>query len=141
MIKEVARQLTQAFKKSPLAQLRSGPASPPSDVDPNKLTIRCLPHVIHLAVLDFLKAVAAISDEDAANSEYEPVKMTEAEAEAIAGDGSDEHQARPPPPPPGPPTIGTVIYKVSPAFIILLLTQNALDPPNRQACPRLASAA
>jgi hypothetical protein len=56
------------------------------ELDPGRSTIRCLAHVIHLAVMALLVSVDAVNDEDAAPPDDETDKfelMTEGEAERI----------------------------------------------------------
>lgn len=111
MIQDFAQKLTQALKKSPIAQRRSSLDNSP-DVDPDKLKIRCLRRVIRLAVPDFLKSIKSISEGYTAKSEYEPAKMTESAAESIVAEGVDASSIPPAAPPPDPLSIGTIIYKV-----------------------------
>lgn len=56
------------------------------ELDPGRSTIRCLAHVIHLAVMALLVSVDAVGDEDVAPPDNETDKfelMTEGEAERI----------------------------------------------------------
>lgn len=89
-MKEIARQLLPVYKNRIRRMKEAGtiPADyedsdmEDDELDPEKFTIRCLPHIIHLAVLDFLTSIKAISKEDAAASAFEPHPMTADEAEA-----------------------------------------------------------
>lgn len=60
-----------------------------SDVDPEKATIRCLAHIIHLAVMAILVELGVVSEEEAESMPLESRRMTNDEAEAWEG-GNEE---------------------------------------------------
>lgn len=70
-----------------LTQLITGLAATiTSRWDGTKAQIRCLPHIIHLAVMALLKNIKAIP-EDTPTDDFDTSDMTEEDAEAIAPDG------------------------------------------------------
>ena len=56
------------------------------DLDADTATIRCLAHVIHLAVMDLLVGLKAMKKTDVHKEEIDLLPLTEDLAEAIAGD-------------------------------------------------------
>jgi hypothetical protein len=56
------------------------------DLDADTATIRCLAHVIHLAVMDLLVRLKAVKKTDVHEEEIDLLPLTEDLAEAIAGD-------------------------------------------------------
>jgi hypothetical protein len=64
-------------------------------LDKDKCTIRCLPHVLHLAVTDLLKALKSLAKDDELDIVQDPLTEEEAErlhAERMPGEGVDDEQ-------------------------------------------------
>lgn len=59
------------------------------DIDAERATIRCLPHIIHLAVMALLVGMGVIKSSEVRESTGDFTEFTEAEMEAIVGDGNE----------------------------------------------------
>jgi hypothetical protein len=80
----------------------------------DRVTIRCLPHVLHLAVTDLMKALKSLAEDDELDISQEALTEEQAErlhAEPTAGEAGDDAEA-----PLSDTDLGSAILKVSAYF-------------------------
>jgi hypothetical protein len=74
-------------------------ARPSTDtpIDKERTTIRCLPHVLHLAVTDLMKALKSLAEDDELDVELDPLTEEQAErlhAERRAGEQDEQDKVQ-----------------------------------------------
>jgi hypothetical protein len=106
-----------------LVDLINGTLPPTADPhDKDRVTIRCLPHILHLAVTDLMKALKSLAEDDELDISQEPLTEEQAErlhAERTAGESGDGTEV-----PLSDTDLGSAILKVRTYFFNQLFARN-----------------